>query len=846
MDSPAAKPHEAVAHLGGWSLSAGNGQEGKIASLWEREQGDETTGGGVDVAAAAEKEPSARGKRLGRLSTHVSLANAASTFRQIQPKPSAVEDTAWRQHAEAIARSLPRRRLRGGLRSSRARKSHDPVNSGGSAAQHQPPSQLQRPFLPREGGALEAADSDRPLFHRHFLPKERRDIDDERRGTAAVNDPPLSRRNEAPTVRNIQPKQSVSKDIRRSELAAAIARGLPKRRRRGGRRPLNARPDTSGASNTGDSAQDAGVGVDVDAATLESADAVLGGQDLLPSRDEPPRKQIRAGTRRQRRRELQAEDLASVLRFLEEDFAVKESLSNEQTWCTPVPHERKVSTVRDFYQAFHDARTLPIRTCMLCYRKRTKKELREVTWDRWVSSCVEKGDRSPFSCRSCFPVGESILGCAECIRCLRRGGLSRAAQLHGRLGCEHMFPDELKGLTLVEEKLISLNSCYGFVTRYSIPGGQRQSLRYPRHVKGHITVFPNSVQELATKVLPHPLLQVMDEIHVSWQGAEKPGPSDLSSLLSVRRRVVERALVWLKKNNPHYAEIEIDAAEMESWGAPPHGVPPLVYDRMERNEPSAWEKTRTAQVVPPTERAMDDEDSVEIEEILSLLNQGEGAPTCQTGGPVTNEGNESRCEGGAEADQVTKSINEVTSSGMFPLDGAPDVADVEKLRFACDAVGEGAGTGHMGPRTWVGSSAERRRGDADDSEPYIHVSRGDEFADTFDASFFAKAFPTLLPFGIGGPRLVEEAALEAGRGANMSGADMAARDLLSSRNMSLRTWADIVLRRHGGRFATHHIFAFLVFNMGVRSRNRRVSMLSVTRKNFRKVERIVRSLTMMV
>ncbi|KAH6980579.1 hypothetical protein EDB80DRAFT_263535 [Ilyonectria destructans] len=56
----------------------------------------------------------------------------------------------------------------------------------------------------------------------------------------------------------------------------------------------------------------------------------------------------------------------------------------------------------------------------------------------------------------------------------------------------------------------------------------------------------------------------MEEIHVSWQGEEKPAPSDLSGLLSVRRRVVERALVWLKKNNPHYAEIEIDAAEMEA------------------------------------------------------------------------------------------------------------------------------------------------------------------------------------------------------------------------------------------------------------------------------------------
>lgn len=58
-------------------------------------------------------------------------------------------------------------------------------------------------------------------------------------------------------------------------------------------------------------------------------------------------------------------------------------------------------------------------------------------------------------------------------------------------------------------------------------------------------------------------------------------------LLSVRRRVVERALARLKKNNPHYAGIDIDMAEMDSWGGPLHGVPPQVCERMERNEPPA-------------------------------------------------------------------------------------------------------------------------------------------------------------------------------------------------------------------------------------------------------------------
>jgi hypothetical protein len=39
------------------------------------------------------------------------------------------------------------------------------------------------------------------------------------------------------------------------------------------------------------------------------------------------------------------------------------------------------------------------------------------------------------------------------------------------------------------------------------------------------------------------------------------------------------------------------------------------------------------------------------------------------------------------------------------------------------------------------------------------------------------------------------------------------------------------------------MFAFLVFNIGVGSRNRRVSMASVRKKDFPDVERIVRSLT---
>ena len=181
--------------------------------------------------------------------------------------------------------------------------------------------------------------------------------------------------------------------------------------------------------------------------------------------DQERPKRTKTVVRRERSDDEQMEDLASILRHLEDEFAEKERLSDGQEWCTPITLARKVSTVQEFYKAFHDRNTLPIYTCRICYRKFGRTGLQEVGWDVWIASHIEKRNNSPFKCSSCFPVGESIIACADCVKHLERGALSCAAQLHTQLGCEHMFPDELKGLTPVEEKLIALNSCYGFITK---------------------------------------------------------------------------------------------------------------------------------------------------------------------------------------------------------------------------------------------------------------------------------------------------------------------------------------------------------------------------------------------
>ncbi|KAJ3453327.1 hypothetical protein MRS44_017574 [Fusarium solani] len=543
--------------MGACPSSSGNGQEGNDVNVSEREQKDGTTGVDVDVVAAAEKDHRARGKRLGRSSRYDSLANAASTFRQILPKEPEVEDTEWRQYADAIARSLPRRPLRGDLRSIRARKPHDPANRGGSA-RHQPSGQLEngrlrgtgvvsgpgtsawQPSLFREHGAPEAANSESPLLRRHFFPRERGPEDDEQGDTTAVSDASLFRRNAASTLRPIEPKQLASNDTRRSDqAAAAIARGLPKRRR----------PRRTEFRNC----QETPTSMDVDMAAVELGRAAPGGRPLLPklpgapaevpstsvpltatlyavepahtetvmcsekqlkrgyrpSKNLPRPKRARVECRRERREDEQRQDLAMVLCQLEEDFAEKERLSQGSAWCTPIPFERKITTVRDFYDAFHN------------------------------------------------------------------------------------------------------------------------------------TDFADM---------------------------------DLQDMLSQIRQ-------------------GIDVEELESWEAPSHGVPSQVYDRLERNEPSAREKIQRAHIVPPIERGLEVAGPTDIREILASLEDGE------------------KGENGADATDETAAM----ASLLGEQDAGPDII--------CEISSSG---------------------------------RGEDFADSFDAFFFAKTFPTLLSWGMGGPRQADE------------------------------------------------------------------------------------------
>jgi len=554
----------------------------------------------------------------------------------------------------------------------------------------------------------------------------------------------------------------------------------------------------------------------------------------LPRQDRPPAAMSiqQSGHRNLTSAEMvarQKEALERLVLAAEEGFREKQDASSTRSWCNPVPLQRKVDTVQSFLRAFYDESSMEIATCSFCYLKTKPCDLEHFNWKE-IPVEIQPTMISLLECKRCFPeeVGEAMVTiCSTCRvafdrRRVPEGCMSSIMQM----GCEHRYPTELRDLTPLEEKLIAISTAYGFITKFNIQRGQVTGPTYRKHIAGHITVFPNDVETLAATILPHPLVLALDQVHVIWTGPQRPTPLDVSKLLSVRPGALRAALRWLRSNNPLYAHLVVNEEEMGSWSFE-HGseVPSLAYERLVREQETAEEVIRTAQIVPPLDRGQDG--SCQPSTIEEVVGQLVGRRDCGSAEDEPADGVGPLSLEEATAAETAERVFELRSSAMFPIDDDAAFAEQDKLEFINRALQaercfedrhEGAGTSSsMG----VYGTSER---------PFLCVSRGSEFADAFSPDFFPKTFPCCFPYGRGGPRVVDRN--EAGEPANPG-----------LRDMSLESWVKVVLRRHGGHCAQHPAFCFLVFNMLVRSRNRWIAQGRLKRSAFRRVERIYQNLT---
>ena len=107
-------------------------------------------------------------------------------------------------------------------------------------------------------------------------------------------------------------------------------------------------------------------------------------------------------------------------------------------------------------------------------------------------------------------------------------------------------PDELKGLTIVEQQLICRIS--PTINVHMLKHGGIAS-------NGHCVTFPQEINE-PCKIFP----RLPSEINIIK--VRKQGQNDSSKEFRVRRYSVQTALQWLKSNNPAYSDIEISSERL--------------------------------------------------------------------------------------------------------------------------------------------------------------------------------------------------------------------------------------------------------------------------------------------
>jgi hypothetical protein len=387
-------------------------------------------------------------------------------------------------------------------------------------------------------------------------------------------------------------------------------------------------------------------------------------------------------------------------------------------------------------------------------------------------------------------------------------------------------------LTPIEERAISVNTPFAYITKLRMDL-QWVGTKYRKHVRGHICVFPNNTHDLTITVLPRTLQSTLENFLITWSGKDEPSDKDLSTYATIRPPVIEKALLWLKGNNPIYSNVDIDTERLSRWT--PTRVMSAIRACTHHAEPTVDEKINTAHYTTAEDRGARNETE-------DVMPQDLGIGTA--GGRVDHRTtDQSRAAAGTTVDE-DETIYERDSSGVFNTDNSLRSTDVDQLQFAVDAlqatidnptatndqVSEDVGTTN-------GSRGRIELRTTHTSTPYIHVRHGNEFADMNDLEFWPKTFPTLFPHGVGGARITRLPQTRARDDENSRD------DNYSKDGFSLRYWSKICLLRHGGRFPRHPVFQFLVFNILVKSNNRRVSMQQMSKSSFSHFKNLWQTLT---
>jgi hypothetical protein len=137
-------------------------------------------------------------------------------------------------------------------------------------------------------------------------------------------------------------------------------------------------------------------------------------------------------------------------------------------------------------------------------------------------------------------------------------------------------PAELQGLTMAEELLIGLaRTCVQVIKLYSKGQAHGDPSALQRGIRGTCSTYrqniPEVVRMLEDKLLPLPSTIFSSTLSIAFIGKQKISRESIRSLFNVSRKRVYSSLLWLKRHNDLYADIEISGETLSQL--PENDVP---------------------------------------------------------------------------------------------------------------------------------------------------------------------------------------------------------------------------------------------------------------------------------
>ncbi|CAF1131021.1 unnamed protein product [Adineta ricciae] len=154
-------------------------------------------------------------------------------------------------------------------------------------------------------------------------------------------------------------------------------------------------------------------------------------------------------------------------------------------------------------------------------------------------------------------------------------------------------PIELQGLTIPEEKLISLHRQNSCVIKLQSPF--HTSTTAQGALKGNCITFLQNTPNIVNS-LPLTMEDLCDTLKVIFIGARPSQRIQLKRVLTVRKKKVAQALYWLKNNNIFYKNIEINMDNIMKL--PEDDVPESIMLTMEQKIGDEQEPSARAGYIP--------------------------------------------------------------------------------------------------------------------------------------------------------------------------------------------------------------------------------------------------------